>query len=356
MFQLSDFHYELPEELIAQQPLLKRSDSRLMVVAGANLSHCLFSQLPTLLNPGDRLILNNTRVVSARIFGQKASGGKLELMLERPTASGSVLAKVRSSKSPRPGSLVSLNGRANHTITARVIARQDDLFELREVQGSPLTLAQFIEQHGDIPLPPYIKRSPNESDKERYQTVFASQPGAVAAPTAGLHFDEAMLASLGSRGIDHSYLTLHVGAGTFQPVRVEDPSNHVMHAERISVPRETVDAIKQTRAAGGRIIAVGTTCVRSLEAVALLDGGLQPFSGETQLFLKPGCAFNVVDGIITNFHLPESTLLMLVAAFAGMDVTMTAYQQAVEERYRFFSYGDAMLVWPPPETVKEPIQ
>lgn len=350
MTQLSDYSYDLPSELIAQSPLANRSDSRLLVLNGNKRQHLGIHSIPELLQPGDRLVFNNTRVIPARVFGHKASGGKLELMLERVSATGTVLAKIRASKSPKPDSVIVLQGSDKtqtdaKSIEARVIGRQDDLFELTESDGESGTLAQFIEQHGDIPLPPYIDRKPDDNDAERYQTVFAQKPGAVAAPTAGLHFDNALLAALAANGIDHSFITLHVGAGTFQPVRVDDVSTHVMHAERVEVGQQVVDEINATRRNGGRIIAVGTTCVRSLEAAAA-GGELASFDGETQLFITPGFAFKVIDAMITNFHLPESTLLMLVSAFAGLDNTLNAYREAVSQRYRFFSYGDAMLVWP----------
>lgn len=351
MHQLSDYQYFLPKELIAQQPLPNRSDSRLMVVQGNRLLHTEFSALPLQLNPGDHLIFNDTRVVPARIYGEKQSGGKLELMLERVTPSGTVLAKIRCSKSPKPGSLVRIKSKPDDSgntsvLPVKVLGREQDLFELKELDTASVSLSQFIDTYGEIPLPPYISRAPSETDKERYQTVFAKAPGAVAAPTAGLHFDDELLAALGSNGVRQSTITLHVGAGTFMPVRVDDLSRHVMHAERVHVSADTVESINKTKSEGGRIIAVGTTCVRSLEAAARQTGELKPFDGETQLFLTPGSQFRVVDGMITNFHLPESTLLMLVAAFAGFENTMKAYQQAVAEHYRFFSYGDAMLVWP----------
>jgi S-adenosylmethionine:tRNA ribosyltransferase-isomerase len=363
-FRLSDFQYDLPAELIAQAPLAARSDSRLMVVNGRvesvpdsghpapqAIQHLSVRDLPRLLRQGDHLVFNNTRVIPARLYGAKASGGKLEMMLERVTSEGRVLAKIRASKSPKPGSIIVLSGREPESANcprfeARVSRRLDDLFELESVAGDNAALTSFIEQQGEIPLPPYIERVPDESDKERYQTVFAESPGAVAAPTAGLHFDEDLLQALADAGITHSFITLHVGAGTFQPVRVENPAEHVMHAERVTVDADTVRSIETVRARGGRVIAVGTTCVRALEAAAAETGKLAPFNGETRLFLVPGARFHVVDAMVTNFHLPESTLLMLVASFTGLDAIMQAYRVAVQERYRFFSYGDAMLVWP----------
>ena len=344
--QLSDYDYDLPAELIAQVPLENRSDSRLLVVNSARRQHMNVSDLPSLLAPGDRLVFNNTRVVPARVYGHKASGGKLELMLERITDTGSVLAKIRASKSPKPGSVIVLRGSDSASIEAVVIARHDDMFELVNTDSDTQSLAEFIEQHGEIPLPPYIERSPDHNDAERYQTVYAVQPGAVAAPTAGLHFDQPLFDALAERGVDHSFITLHVGAGTFQPVRIEDVSKHVMHAERVEVTQQAVDEIQATRDAGGRVIAVGTTCVRSLEAAAARSGQLAAFNEETQLFITPGYQFNVTDAVLTNFHLPQSTLLMLVSAFAGLDNMLSAYREAVLQRYRFFSYGDAMLVWP----------
>ncbi|MFT5044508.1 MAG: S-adenosylmethionine:tRNA ribosyltransferase-isomerase [Porticoccaceae bacterium] len=354
-FKLSDYHYELPASLIAQAPLQKRSDGRLMILHGQDRSHKSVRDLAQFLKPGDHLVFNNTKVIPARLYGQKKSGGKLELMLERLCANGRVLAKIRASKSPKPGSVIELHaprsastfaGISHETLDLTVTGRKDDLFELQVKPGCESRLAQFVENHGEIPLPPYIERKPDEKDEERYQTVFAKKPGAVAAPTAGLHFDTALFESLESAGISHSFITLHVGAGTFQPVRVENPDNHVMHAERVSVESDTVVAIEACRGRGGRVIAVGTTCVRALEASAKESGTVQTFAGETRLFLTPGASFKVVDAIFTNFHLPESTLLMLVAAFAGLDETLAAYRDAVEQQYRFFSYGDAMLVWP----------
>ncbi|WP_088922070.1 tRNA preQ1(34) S-adenosylmethionine ribosyltransferase-isomerase QueA [Granulosicoccus antarcticus] len=363
-FRLSDFFYDLPDELIAQAPLAARSDSRLMVVDGRvgkasdtensesqAVQHLSVRDLPRLLKKGDHLVFNNTRVIPARLYGAKASGGKLEMMLERVTSRGSVLAKIRASKSPKPGSIIVLSGRDTQSADcphceARVVGRQDDLFELEAVDNSNDVLTRFIEAQGEIPLPPYIERAPDAADDERYQTVFAKSPGAVAAPTAGLHFDEDLLQALSAAGITHSFITLHVGAGTFQPVRVENPAEHVMHAERVTVDAATVAEIQAAKARGGRIVAVGTTSVRALEAAAAETGVLAPFNGETRLFLVPGAKFYVVDAMVTNFHLPESTLLMLVASFTGLDTIMQAYRMAVLERYRFFSYGDAMLVWP----------
>ena len=374
---VADFRFDLPPELIAQTPLPERSASRLLVVDGPRLEHRSVRELPALLEPGDRLVFNDTRVLPARLFGRKASGGRIELVLERLLPGGRALAKVRASKSPKPGTRLlfgtaaeeaaraspdapfeshgtdgsralplSSGAAAGASLALEVSGREGDLFEL--VGASPDdVLGDYLEAHGDVPLPPYIERAPGADDVARYQTVYAREPGAVAAPTAGLHFDEALLEALAARRVERSFVTLHVGAGTFQPVRVEDPAEHVMHAERLVVPAETVEGVAATRERGGRIVAVGTTAVRALESAVTDDGGtLASCGGETRLFLTPGSPFHVVDGMLTNFHLPESTLLMLVAAFAGLEETLAAYREAVAARYRFFSYGDAMLVWP----------
>ncbi len=338
--RLTDFSYELPDALIAQKPPAMRGDSRLMVLNGAagKVDHLHFSNLIDLLNEDDLLVFNDTRVIPARLFGRKQSGGKVEVLLERVLNDRQVLASVRASKSPKPGSLLILEG----GLHAEVLSRQDDFFLLGFEQEDLFTA---LEKFGHMPLPPYIKRQDADEDRSRYQTVFARHRGAVAAPTAGLHFTDAFFHQLKQRGIAHRFVTLHVGSGTFQPVRTENLDEHRMHAEFLRVSPETVDSIEATRAIGGRIIAVGTTVVRSLETAALA-GRLKPFSGESRLFLKPGDRFHVVDAMVTNFHLPRSTLLMLVCAFAGHAMTMSAYRQAIEERYRFFSYGDAMLVLP----------
>jgi len=361
-FRLSDYHYELPPSLIAQSPLASRSDSRLLELSGNSIRHLAVRNLADLLSPGDHLVFNNTRVIPARLFGEKQTGGKIELMVERLSGNNHLLAKIRSSKSPKTGSKIylytrstraALDGlgdnvdlRSQDSLRLTIVGREHDLFELVADDCQEGALASFIERHGDIPLPPYIERKPDDDDLERYQTLFADRPGAVAAPTAGLHFDEELMQSLAEKEVTHSFITLHVGAGTFQPVRVDDPADHVMHAERVSVEAETVSAIESVRAQGNRIIAVGTTSVRALEAAAQSTGQIQTFEGDTRLFLTPGAKFHVVDAMFTNFHLPESTLLMLVAAFAGLNETLSAYREAVEQQYRFFSYGDAMLVWP----------
>jgi S-adenosylmethionine:tRNA ribosyltransferase-isomerase len=337
--QRSDFQYTLPSELIAQHPLANRRDSRLLRVqsSGSRYEDRKFAELPELLKPNDLMVFNDTRVIPARVFGVKPSGGRVEIMLERILDGQHILAHVNASKQLRSDAPVQLAGGA----TATFIQRHDDLFEL-ELNCDPLA---FFQQHGSLPLPPYIDRPTDVSDAERYQTVYSRQLGAVAAPTAGLHFDTAMLDQLRNDGIRTAHVTLHVGAGTFQPVRVDNLDDHKMHQELVDVPAETCDAIASTRERGGRVIAVGTTVVRSLESAANInDGMLKPYHGETRLFIRPGYQFKVIDAMVTNFHLPESTLLMLVCAFGGYELMMSAYQHAVKQRYRFFSYGDAMMI------------
>lgn len=335
--QVADFHFQLPDALIARHPLAERRASRLLVLDGetGELSHRNFADLLEHVRSGDLMVFNNTRVIPARLFGQKATGGKLEILVERVLGSRSVLAHIRSSKSPKAGSKILLEGGGE----AEMIARHDALFEL-EFDEDVLPL---LERIGHMPLPPYIDRADDAADRERYQTVYAQRAGAVAAPTAGLHFDEALLQTLREAGVETAYVTLHVGAGTFQPVRVERIEEHHMHREWLEVTQDVVDAVAACRARGGRVIAVGTTSVRSLETAAR-DGELRPFSGDTDIFIYPGKTFHVVDALVTNFHLPESTLLMLVSAFAGYPETMAAYAEAVAQRYRFFSYGDAMFI------------
>ncbi|RRU92988.1 tRNA preQ1(34) S-adenosylmethionine ribosyltransferase-isomerase QueA [Stutzerimonas xanthomarina] len=335
--QVADFFFQLPDALIARHPLAERRASRLLVLEGetGKLSHCNFADLLDHVRPGDLMVFNNTRVIPARLFGQKATGGKLEILVERVLGNRSVLAHVRSSKSPKAGSKILLDGGGE----AEMIARHDALFEL-EFDEDVLPL---LERIGHMPLPPYIDRPDDDADRERYQTVYAQRAGAVAAPTAGLHFDEALLQTLRESGVETAYVTLHVGAGTFQPVRVERIEEHHMHREWLEVGQDVVDAVAACRSRGGRVIAVGTTSVRSLETAAR-DGELKPFSGDTDIFIYPGKSFHVVDALVTNFHLPESTLLMLVSAFAGYQETMAAYAEAVAQRYRFFSYGDAMFI------------
>jgi S-adenosylmethionine:tRNA ribosyltransferase-isomerase len=334
--QLSDFHYDLPEALIAQQPSARRGDSRLLHLpypGDARDRH--FHDLAGLLRPGDLMVFNDTRVLPARLHGAKETGGRVEVLIERLLSDEAAMAHVRASKPPKPGSRIQIGDD-----WLVVEGREDDLYRLRVEQGS---IAELMGLHGHMPLPPYIKRPDTELDQERYQTVFADRPGAVAAPTAGLHFDQEMLDRLVERGVSTARVTLHVGAGTFQPVRDQDLDRHRMHSEWLEVGEETVAAIAQTRAQGGRVVAIGTTSVRSLETAAA-GGELAPYRGDTRLFIRPGYRFRVVDALLTNFHLPESTLLMLVCAFAGYERTLAAYRHAVRSGYRFFSYGDAMFL------------
>ena len=334
--RVADFDFELPPDLIAQFPTAERGGSRLLHVdTAAGLHDRRFADLPTLLRPDDLLVMNDTRVIKARLFGSKDSGGKVELLVERVTGEFEALAFIRASHAPKPGSRILLAD----DVTLDVLERQDDLTRLR----FPQPVLDVLDRVGRLPLPPYIEHVPTTDDEARYQTVYANEPGAVAAPTAGLHFDDAMLDALQAQGIRTARVTLHVGAGTFQPVRVDDIADHKMHSERYTIPQATVDAIAETRARGGRVVAVGTTSLRALEAAAR-DGNLRAGSDETDIFITPGYAFRVVDALITNFHLPKSTLLMLVSAFAGFDAIRAAYAHAIAERYRFFSYGDAMFL------------
>ena len=336
--QTSDFQYDLPEELIAQRPTEERDGSRLLYLSTSGaISDNSFTDLPGYLRSGDLLVFNDTRVIPARFHGQKATGGKVEIMFERIFSDDTFLAQLRVSKSPRPGSLILIKDEP----CFEVLEKQGDMFLLK--YNGEIEFSDFIGTHGHIPLPPYINRNDEKLDVERYQTIFSKQPGAVAAPTAGLHFTESILKQLDEHGVKHTFLTLHVGAGTFQPVRVHDIQQHKMHSEYMSLTEESVKLINQTKDCGGRIIAVGTTVVRSLETAAQ-SGKLVPYTGDTDIFIYPGFQFNVVDMLLTNFHLPESTLLMLVSAFAGKEKIMRAYEHAVRERYRFFSYGDAMLI------------
>jgi S-adenosylmethionine:tRNA ribosyltransferase-isomerase len=339
----SDFNYELPPELIAQFPAERRSASRLLELRpdGA-LADRQMRDFASLIEPGDLLVFNDTRVIPARLFGRKPTGGRVEILVERLLGEREALAQVGASKTPKPGGEILIDlaeGEAPAVLV--MVERQDDMFrlQLRSAGG----FETLMERVGRLPLPPYIEHAPGGFDAERYQTVFAAKPGAVAAPTAGLHFDDALLADLSARGVRTATLTLHVGAGTFQPLRVDDVSEHRMHAERYDISPELCETIAKTKAQGGRIVAVGTTVTRALESAAA-GGTLQSGAGETRLFITPGYRFNVVDRLLTNFHLPESTLLMLVSAFAGYDCIMAAYRHAVQQRYRFFSYGDAMLL------------
>ncbi len=336
---VADFDYHLPPELIAQTPAPARTASRLLHVDALGAVHDrLFLDLAARLRPNDLLVFNDTRVIKARLFGHKASGGKVEVLIERVTDTFTALAHIRASKPPPAGTTM----RLAEALDVTVLGRDNDLFILKF--NDPVL--ELLEQHGTIPLPPYITHLQDAQDLQRYQTVYARAPGAVAAPTAGLHFDDAMLARLEQMGIRQAFVTLHVGAGTFQPVRVQQLSDHVMHAEWYDVPADTVTAIEQARALGGRVIAVGTTSVRALEsaAQALRPGPLQAHGGSTQLFITPGFDYKVVDAMITNFHLPQSTLLMLVSAMIGLDTMKSAYTHAIAQRYRFFSYGDAMFL------------
>lgn len=335
--QVSDFSFQLPDSLIARHPLAERRASRLLVLDGptGRLEHRGFAELLHFLRPGDLMIFNNTRVIPARLFGQKATGGKVEVLVERLLDDRRVLAHIRSSKSPKPGTKIYVDGGGE----ASMLARHEALFELEFGED----VLPLLDRVGHMPLPPYIDRPDDTADRERYQTVYAQRAGAVAAPTAGLHFDAELLGSLQEKGVERAFVTLHVGAGTFQPVRVDRIEEHHMHREWLEVGQDVVDAVAACRARGGRVVAVGTTSVRSLESAAR-DGVLKAFSGDTDIFLYPGKPFHVIDALVTNFHLPESTLLMLVSAFAGYPETMAAYAEAIANGYRFFSYGDAMFI------------
>lgn len=334
----SDFHFELPAGLIAQRPLPRRSDSRLLQLArhGGGVADRAFRELPGLLRAGDLLVFNDTRVIPARLFGRKDSGGRVEVLLERLLGERECLAQLRVSKPLRPGGAILLEDGSR----LRMTAREGAFFRLELEQGR---LSDLLEALGHMPLPPYIARADSAEDFERYQTVYATAPGAVAAPTAGLHFDRELLAALDAQGVERARVTLHVGAGTFQPVRVDDIEQHEMHAEYLEVSAATCAAVRRTRERGGRVVAVGTTSVRALETAAG-NRELRPFRGDTRIFIYPGYRFRAIDGLVTNFHLPESTLLMLVCALAGTHETLAAYRHAVAQRYRFFSYGDAMLI------------
>jgi S-adenosylmethionine:tRNA ribosyltransferase-isomerase len=333
---LSDFDYSLPESLIARYPTTERSGSRLLRIEDV-ISDRQFKDFASFLKPEDLLVFNNTRVIRARLRGTKETGGKVEILIERISTERDALAHIKASKSPKPHSIIHFDA----DCSAEVMGRQEGLFQLR----FSVPLAEYLEENGEIPLPPYIDRDEESADGERYQTVYADPPGAVAAPTAGLHFDEPMLAAIEAVGIRSAFITLHVGAGTFQTLREESVSANRLHAERIHVSDEVCAAVKDTRAKGGRVVAVGTTSVRALEA-ASGQGEITPYSGETDIFIRPGYQFNSVDLLLTNFHLPKSSLMLLVTAFGGYERIMSAYHHAVRERYRFFSYGDAMLIAP----------
>jgi S-adenosylmethionine:tRNA ribosyltransferase-isomerase len=347
----SDFHYDLPPALIAQAPLPERSASRLLVVPPTvddahdrGFQDLVFRDLPDLLQPGDLLVFNDTRVIPARLFGQKTTGGRVEILIERLLGGFEARAQLGVSKSPKAGARIMLDAGGE----AEVLGRDGEFYRLRfDIDES---LEKYLLHAGRLPLPPYIQREPGADDDTRYQTVFAREVGAVAAPTAGLHFDEALLEALKAKGVEFGHVTLHVGAGTFQPVRADELDEHVMHSEWLNVGATLIEQIHRTRAAGGRVIAVGTTVVRALESATRMDESgqaqLQPYAGETRLFILPGYRIRSVDALITNFHLPESTLLMLVSAFAGKARVFAAYDHAIAQRYRFFSYGDAMLLFP----------
>ena len=340
MYILSDFDFDLPKELIAQAPLAERSASRLLVVGERNMHDCHFPQLLDYLEAEDLLVFNNTKVLKARFYGTRLSGGKVEILVERVLSSHSALAKMRASNSPKAGAQIVIDGGVKVTVEGR----QADFFIL----SFPENVFEVLENYGHLPLPPYIERAADQYDEMRYQTVFAKELGAVAAPTAGLHFDDSLMAALDYKGVKKSWLTLHVGAGTFQPVRSEDLSQHEMHSEWYTIPNETVEMVKQAKHQGKKVVAVGTTSLRALES-ASQTGELLPGSGETKLFITPGYAFHTVDHMVTNFHLPKSTLLMLVSAFAGYNRIRKAYAHAIAEKYRFFSYGDAMFLTNQPD-------
>lgn len=337
----SDFYFELPERLIAHYPQPDRSASRLLTLSGntGDVNHRQFRDLPDLLDAGDLLVFNDTRVIPARLLGQKVSGGKIEVLVERILDDHRVLAHVRANRAPKAGTELFLE----NAVPAVIGERDDALFEVQFDQAK--TVLEWLDAYGHMPLPPYIERPDEASDRERYQTVYGKKLGAVAAPTAGLHFDDAIMQRLQDKGVNTAYVTLHVGAGTFQPVRTDDIREHKMHSEYAEVPATVVQAIQATKAAGKRVIAVGTTSVRSLESAAKAHGGeIGEFAAETDIFIFPGYEFKVVDAMVTNFHLPESTLIMLISAFAGKTQVMNAYQAAIDHEYRFFSYGDAMFI------------
>jgi len=352
--RVSDFSFDLPEALIARYPKAERTSSRLMTLNGdsGEITDGVFTDIVAQLNSGDLLVFNNTRVIPARMFGQKASGGKIEVLVERIVDQHTALAHIRASKSPKVGNELFLyKDQAtelvdDNAIKATMVARHGALFELKFADD--LSVLDALEQIGHMPLPPYIDRPDEDSDKERYQTVYNEKPGAVAAPTAGLHFDDALLEKIKAKGVELAFVTLHVGAGTFQPVKVDEIADHIMHAEYVEVSDEVVAQIAKTKAGGGRVVAVGTTSVRSLESAAKASAEkgevLSAFYGDTDIFITPGCEFKVIDALVTNFHLSESTLLMLVSAFSGYEHIMSAYQHAISEEYRFFSYGDAMFL------------
>lgn len=353
--RVADFAFDLPDSLIARYPQTERSGCRLLSLDGPSgeLTHGRFTDVLEKLNPGDLLVFNNTRVIPARVFGRKASGGKIEVLVERMLDDKRVLAHVRASKAPKPGAALLLG--EDESVKATMVARHDALFEI--VFEDDRAVLDILNAVGHMPLPPYIDRPDEASDRELYQTVYSERPGAVAAPTAGLHFDEPLLAALREKGVEMAFVTLHVGAGTFQPVRVDTIEEHIMHAEYAEVPQEVVDAVLACKARGNKVVAVGTTSVRSLESAAQASEQalIAPFFDDTKIFIYPGYRYQVIDALITNFHLPESTLIMLVSAFAGYRHTLHAYHQAVAEAYRFFSYGDAMYITRNPQAIDEKV-
>jgi S-adenosylmethionine:tRNA ribosyltransferase-isomerase len=335
---IEDFDYALPPELIAQHPSAARSASRLLCVGAETMSDRAFTELPSLLEPGDLLVFNDTKVIKARLFGEKETGGRIEVLIERLLPGNEALAQLHAGRPAKPGSILRLTG----GLEPQVLGRVGEFYHLRFPEGA--SVLELLERHGSVPLPPYISHAPEAEDERRYQTVYARRPGAVAAPTAGLHFDDALLDALRARGVELAYVTLHVGAGTFQPVRAHKLSEHRMHNEWYEIPAATAQAVAATKARRRAVVAVGTTTVRCLEASAAKSGSPAPGAAETDLFITPGFEFRAIDRLITNFHLPRSTLLVLVSALAGIDPVRRAYRHAIEQRYRFYSYGDAMLV------------
>jgi len=335
-----DFDYQLPAELIAQHPAQQRSSSRLLQLGRANgvIAHRQFTDLLELVESNDLLVFNDTRVIPARLFGEKDTGGKVEVLIERLTGGTRGIAQIRASKAPKAGAEI----RLPEGLALKVIDRIDDMYLIESV--GEMSLPMILQAVGHIPLPPYIERGDEQEDRERYQTVYSKREGAVAAPTAGLHFDEVLLDKLANKGAQFAFVTLHVGAGTFQPVRVDDLAEHVMHSEYAEVSSQVCNQVRETKARGGRVVAIGTTAVRCLETASPAPGWIEPYYGDTELFITPGYRFKNVDAMLTNFHLPESTLLMLVSAFAGVDNTKAAYSAAIAEQYRFYSYGDAMFI------------
>lgn len=340
MFDKKDFYFELPPELIAQYPAEQRSASRLLSLdkGSGDIQHKVFKDFPSLVNPGDLLVFNNTRVVPARLFGEKETGGKVEVLIERVAGVSRAIAQIRASKAPQPESIILLS----EGLSIKVVNKIDDMYLIESTCEASISM--IMQAVGHMPLPPYIDRLDEDTDFERYQTVYSQRDGAVAAPTAGLHFDKSILEALNNKGVDFAYCTLHVGAGTFQPVRTDDIREHKMHAEYVEVDAQLCNQVREAKAKGNRVIAIGTTAVRSLETASLGENWIEPYFGDTEIFIYPGYNFKTVDSMLTNFHLPESTLLMLISAFADKEKVLNAYNEAIKERYRFFSYGDAMFI------------